>query len=167
MKKLSVILFAFIALFPYQPLQAQENGQQFGNWVIECFKISENNQACGLSSSVFLKDSGALLSKITLIEQIINNKKTLVVTILLPHNLYLPAGVDVKIDAGQQYKINFHTCTKSSCEAQGFVGEDLKTAMRKGNGMVIGYVDVVQLKPIKFTMPLNGVTAGLRALNVQ
>lgn len=169
------LLLAFIIAMITSHGFAQQNGAQYRDWTIECIKLNEQTQSCGLSNTVRQKANNQFVAKVTLTQQLINNRNILVMTIIVPHNVYLPSGVAVKVATNNQqdnqqepqYKINYFTCTQASCEAQGFVDGELKQKMKKGTNMIMGYVDAISTQTITFPISLLGITAGLDALGVQ
>jgi invasion protein IalB len=161
-------LISLSAIFLWlSSLSALENGQQFKDWIVECYKLDSSTQNCGLVNHIYITKTKQLIAKVTLLNQVIDGKETLVMTVILPHNVYLPAQVALKVDQGKQYKISYYTCTKVGCEAQGFVRNPLIQAMKAGNQLHLGYVDVVTLQTILLPVSLSGITAGLNALGVQ
>ena len=90
--------------------------------------------------------------------------KQRVAIISTPLNVYLPAGLELKIDGGQTQRVIFETCNISGCHAGFALNGSLLGALRKGNVLTVALKDT-KATTIPLKVSLNGISAGIDALD--
>ena len=123
-------------------------------WAVSCkSQTKEKEGVCRISQAVVLKNSGRVLTNVTL--RVPGDAKPSVILIQLPLGLYLPAGATYQIDANTPQALNIRACVRTGCYAQTPVAPDVLAALKAGKQLTIGFQNLAQ-KPIKVLLSLDG-----------
>jgi invasion protein IalB len=75
--------------------------------------------------------------------------------IMVPLGMVLPAGVQVKVDEGEPYKLNYLLCHDFGCTAEVEASDAMVAQIKKGKVMAVAAM-TLSGKPIIFPIPLVG-----------
>lgn len=76
--------------------------------------------------------------------------------VIVPHGMFLPAGVRVQIDKNKTIALPYTLCTPGGCTAELPVDDALLKQLKSGKTMRIAAVLTRIQKPVYFPVPLNG-----------
>jgi invasion protein IalB len=123
-------------------------------WAVSCKSQTKDKEGvCRISQAVVLKNSGRVLTNVTL--RVPGDAKPSVILIRLPLGLYLPAGATYQIDQNTPQALNIRACVRTGCYAQTPVAPDVLAALKAGKQLTIGFQNLAQ-KPIKVLLSLDG-----------
>ena len=81
----------------------------------------------------------------------------------LPQNLFLPAGLALRVDDGKPLQLTLQTCDARGCYAGTAVSDELLGSLKKGAKLHLG-IQTVRREKIDIIVPLKGFTAGYRKI---
>jgi invasion protein IalB len=123
-------------------------------WAVSCKSQTKDKESvCRISQAVVLKNSGQVLTNVTL--RVPGDAKRSVIVIRLPLGLYLPAGATYQIDENVPQAVNIRACVRTGCYAQTPVAPDVLAALKAGKQLTIVFQNLAQ-KPIKVLLSLDG-----------
>jgi invasion protein IalB len=123
-------------------------------WATRCNDAAKpQERTCVLSRALVDPTSRRLMVAVTF--RIAPPDRKPVMKLLLPVDLYLPAGVKLTIDDGAAQMLKFETCIRGGCLAPVPLDAALLQRLRKGTGIKVGYQTVDQ-KPVDLTLKLDG-----------
>jgi invasion protein IalB len=135
--------------------------QPAAKWAVPC-----DGQAgaidCRVVQTLLVKGTRQLLMSVTVRKP--KDAESAAMMFHLPHGIYLPAGIRVKIDDGKAGDHPVQTCDQRGC----YVGMTLPPAllgeMKKGSKMVVGMQDLSK-RPMDVTVGLEGFAEAFKKLN--
>lgn len=144
------------------PLSAQEAGET-GNkrppeWIAACVAAGRAAPAdCTLEQRLLLADSGELAAAVKI--RVPDSPRQPAMVLHLPQGLFLPAGVNLRVDEGKAVNLQLQTCDGRGCYAGMVVTDELLGAMKAGSSLHLG-VQNVQKQRFDIVLSLLGFTAG-------
>ncbi|MCZ7447869.1 invasion associated locus B family protein [Agrobacterium rhizogenes] len=140
--------------------------RRYGDWELVCKPQAEAGAQKADRSTCRLQQAQAVNGgkDIVFLFNIARQGKQRVAIISTPLNVYLPAGLELKIDNGQTQRVIFETCNISGCHAGFALNGQLLAALRKGNVLAVGLKDT-KATTIPLKVSLNGISAGIDALD--
>jgi len=96
----------------------------------------------------------------------LGKEQNLALVVNVPLGVYLASGIGGKVDDGKQFGLIWQSCTKSGCQAALGLDGATREALEKGKKLLIGFKTRPDSKTITVAASLKGVTAGLKALDV-
>tara|TARA_Y100000588_G_scaffold364869_1_gene428940 strand:- start:441 stop:953 length:513 start_codon:yes stop_codon:yes gene_type:complete len=144
--------------------QAQPKvGDHIGDWVFNYRALSAKETRCALYQRVVEANSNRKILRVSL--QKLGRDRKLALIASVPLGVYLTTGIAAKIDEGEQFNLIWQSCTNTGCQAALRLNDAQVAALKKGEKLFIG----VKVRPNTDTFTvaasLNGVTAGLKALD--
>lgn len=97
---------------------------------------------------------------------IVMQRKKTVAIISTPLNVYLPAGLELRIDGGGVRRAVFETCNVTGCHAGFALDGALLAGLRRGKALVVTLKDS-KISKIPVRVSLTGIASGLKALAEQ
>jgi invasion protein IalB len=123
-------------------------------WATRCNDAAKpQDRICVLSRALVDPGSKRLMVAVTF--RIAPPDRKPVMKLLLPVDLYLPAGVKLSIDQGAAQTLKFETCVRGGCLAPVPLDAALLQRLRRGTDIKVGYQTVDQ-KPIDLTLKIDG-----------
>lgn len=143
-----------------------EEDRRYGDWELVCNPRMDPETKKADSSTCRLQQAQAVNGgkDIVFLFNITKLGKQRVAIISTPLNVYLPAGLELKIDNGQMQRVIFETCNISGCHAGFALNGQLLGALRKGKVLTVELKDT-KATTIPLTVSLNGISAGIDALD--
>lgn len=131
-------------------------------WVVNCTsKTAAESLVCQVSQDITIKDTGQRLVSVILRQG--DDRQGLSMLLALPHGIFFPAGVDLKIDDSKPQKVAMQTSDPRGSYAAFNVNAAFLAALKAGNRLTIG-LENVQRKPISIDVSLSGFTAAIGKL---
>ena len=137
-------------------------GDKFGNWLFECKALAANKTACVLSQTLSQAKTKQRVLRITLNRQ--ENSQEFQIVAVAPLGIHIPTGVTGTIDKGVSIPFTLQTCAKQGCIATAKADRKLINALKSGKNIEISFVANTHSKRITLNISLDGVTAGINAL---
>ena len=158
---ITAILFFLIAA-PLQ-LAAEEKATNYKDWGYKCETPKEFNQEiCFLFQRVTNKENNKKISDITIAYPPKIDKPVMVIT--LPLGVFLPAGIQLRVDEGSEAaRAPYVQCISDGCQARVMLDEKLISALKGGKILRVALY-TPQQKEMAFPVSLNGFTAAFDAL---
>lgn len=140
--------------------------RRYGDWELVCKPQADTATAKADSAACRLQQAQAVNGgkDVVFLFNIARQGKQRVAIISTPLNVYLPAGLELKIDGGQTQRVIFETCNVSGCHAGFALNGSLLGALRKGNVLTVALKDT-KATTIPLKVSLNGISAGIDALD--
>lgn len=140
--------------------------RRYGNWELVCKPQADAATPKAESATCRLQQAQAVNGgkDVVFLFNIARQGKQRVAIISTPLNVYLPAGLELKIDGGQVQRVIFETCNISGCHAGFALNGSLLGALRKGNVLTVALKDT-KATTIPLKVSLNGISAGIDALD--
>ncbi|MBP2535850.1 invasion associated locus B family protein [Agrobacterium tumefaciens] len=140
--------------------------RRYGDWELVCKPQADAATPKAESASCRLQQAQAVNGgkDVVFLFNIARQGKQRIAIISTPLNVYLPAGLELKIDGGQTQRVIFETCNVSGCHAGFALNGSLLGALRKGNVLTVALKDT-KATTIPLKVSLNGISAGIDALD--
>lgn len=157
-------LFLLVLFLGTHALAWAETRQQerFGDWLRECSAPQGGKTFCALTQTAQDRDTGSRVMKLTLGRY--GPRKELALVALLPLGIYLPAGVQGRVDQAPPFALTLRTCVAQGCEAAIAVDPKLRWRLRAGKTLNISFVARPGAQRINLPFSLDQVWAGLKAI---
>jgi len=140
----------------------QPKNKQFQDWVYQCGAEGLKDDKCYIMQNIFIKESGLRLLGVAIGYVGPNKSPWLLLTI--PLGVFLPAGMSLDIDGGEEIKIPLRICLPDGCTSSIKLDKNLLTTMKKGSKANVVFVDGKTQKQIKVVVSLTGFTRAFLAL---
>ena len=142
--------------------------ENFDFWKLECDKEKTN---CNIFQRLTFQQKTAddttqtvlALNLIIYMAQDEAGKKTPRIRFITPLGLDLTAGLAMRVDEGQEFKMPIQMCNASGCMADYNLGADVLKEMKNGANILVGY-RLPNSKPLILKASLKGITAAYDAL---
>lgn len=129
-------------------------------WAVTCENAGSGLQ-CQALQTIAMRQTGQRLISVSVRR---NPDETSAAMLLhLPHGLFLPAGLKVKIDDGKTRELPVQTCDARGCYAGMGASETEIAAMQKGMTLAVSFQNL-EKKTITVNVPLAGFTAAYNKL---
>ena len=157
----STLVMTLVTAASAQTETPKGNEQPQAGWSVKCANAGKGLE-CEALQSIALRDTGQHLITISLRR----NPDDEVATMLLhlPHGMYLPAGIETKVDNGNATKLPVQTCDARGCYAGSGADAAMIEALRKGKTLAVSFENLGR-KTITVNVPLAGFTAAFEKLN--
>lgn len=159
MRKLVWFGLVFV-LLPMLSLANEEGAQPerkvFGDWFTLCAKPQN---ICTMNQIQFVNnENGRSQILHAHISKNPQKPEQLIMQLILPLGVVLPAGILVKIDKGKEIQLPYHTCTPKGCIAAMPLPDERYQLLRKGNEALVGFRPIGTDKTAVIKISLNGFT---------
>ena len=147
--------------------EAQEarQGTAFGDWLLACEAVGVNRTSCVIRQTLTRRDGGALIADVILRRLEAEDDPRIALVLVTPTGMFLPEAPGMAIDAGgETLPLQWRSCDAQRCVASRVLTEDDVASLSGGGRMSLGYRPVNRDEPVIFSVSLDGVTAGLAAL---
>lgn len=131
-----------------------------GDWDVRCLKSEDGNDPCQVYQ-LLLNEAGNAVAEFTMLPLNDGGAAVAGATMVTPLETYLPAGVTMTIDGGQERRYDFTFCNVEGCISRmGFTDADV-ALMKKGAKAIVGLVPAGSEsgEPVVLTLSLTGFTA--------
>ncbi len=160
---------------PAQPAPAMKS-QKFDDWYYRCTG-SAGTEACEVAQVAQVAKDGKPVNILTLAIAASpagsqgkgekgkgdKGKPRLLLTALLPLNVYLPSGLSIKADGKPVAKLDYRNCNQSGCWAQLALDTKTATALKKGS-TAEGLVRLMNGQDVNIRFSLKGLQPALDEL---
>ncbi|TAU45188.1 invasion associated locus B family protein (plasmid) [Rhizobium leguminosarum] len=160
---------------PAQPAPAMKS-QKFDDWYYRCTG-SAGTEACEVAQVAQVAKDGKPVNILTLAIAASptgsqgkgekgkgdKGKPRLLLTALLPLNVYLPSGLSIKADGKPVAKLDYRNCNQSGCWAQLALDTKTATALKKGS-TAEGLVWLMNGQDVNIRFSLKGLKPALDEL---
>lgn len=148
-----------------QAEQATQAPATAPNWIVNCTETEQSgSRACRMSQNIVVQESGQRL--LTVIIEPRKGAPNHALVLALPHGLFLPAGVTVKIDEAEPLRLVVQTSDANGAYAGTAIGDDLLERLKNGQTLQIG-LQSAQRKNIAVPVTLIGFTSAYDKLSLR
>ena len=132
------------------------------DWQSLC-ELREENTICHISQTRKIYKDGQVdfTMRITLIKQ----AGKILMEIVLPLGLDLPAGIALQVDESSEINLPFATCVTRGCAVVVQAEEDLFNQLRKGTILKVAFRPFAQAQNYLFNVSLRGFTSAMQVLS--
>jgi len=136
-------------------------------WVYACDEAAENTaKRCRIMQNLTLKRGEAQQRLLTVIIREQPEAKPHALLLALPHGLFHPAGVELKIDGNKPSRLVIQTSDAKGAYAGTEMTDALAAAMKKGDKMTVTFQSA-QRKSVSVPVTLRGFTAAYNKLKIK
>ncbi|MGV3650434.1 MAG: invasion associated locus B family protein [Devosia sp.] len=146
------------------PASAQQVGERFGNWVMQCTALGANRTACSLVQTLVARETRQQVARFTLTRNAQTNVPTLVA--FLPLGIDLAKPVVAQIDQQNPITLALETCVRQGCRVSLPLEGNVLGALRGGQELKVSFTVRNTQQAATLTASLEGVTAGLNAVGL-
>ena len=148
----------------------EEQVERRSDWVAQCTSAGRDAPAdCALEQRLVVTESdnqlgvhaGDVLGAVKIRVPAEPRKATMMLQV--PPNLFLPAGVTLRVDDGRALQLPLQTCDARGCYAGLPVSADLLESLKKGSRLHLA-IQTVRRDKIDIIVPLKGFTAGYQKI---
>jgi invasion protein IalB len=123
-------------------------------WLSRCVSDTRKGPfVCSVEETIILASTGQAVASVIVRPE--PEAKKLVMTIRVPVGLYLPAGLNVKVDDSNAQFIPLQTCDVQGCYAEAEISPALAAALKSGKQLSIICQDTAK-KQIVLPLTLDG-----------
>jgi len=139
-----------------------KNGTIFGDWELNCRATGVDETLCGISQTLTLTETKALIASVTLQEVLVDDQIGMQLVLNTPTNVRLNVNAGYRFEGESDTRpLNWDTCNQAFCIARYMLEVDEIDVFKRGDKLLFGYQLVDKPEPVTFHVSLNGVTAGL------
>ncbi|TAY08736.1 invasion associated locus B family protein (plasmid) [Rhizobium leguminosarum] len=159
---------------PVEPASAMKS-QKFDDWYYRCTG-SAGSEACEVAQIAQVAKDGQPVNILTLAiaaspagsagkgtDKGDKSKPRLMLTALLPLNVFLPSGLSIKADGKPVAKLEYRNCNQSGCWAQQALDTKMAAALKKGS-TAEGLVRLMNGQDVNIRFSLKGLKPALDEL---
>jgi invasion protein IalB len=92
-----------------------------------------------------------------------DKKKSTVLTVLAPLNVFLPAGVELAVDQGKPATLQFRNCNSAGCWMQHIIDDKMLTALKSGQSGT-AKLRLINGQNLNIKFSLKGLGQALKSL---
>ncbi len=156
----SMLLLFFLDLSAAQAMSARE--QTFKDWLMRCERKDENTpERC------FILQIGKSIEDNQDVVQIVARypvpNEPAILFMTLPLGVYLPAGLRLQIDNGENVRIDVEICIRNGCHVRVVLASELLEELRTGRHARLTF-QLGWHREVKASISLAGFTAAFDAL---
>ncbi|WP_454858328.1 invasion associated locus B family protein [Rhizobium binxianense] len=131
-------------------------------WALNCFSADASSGAleCQMSRTILRQETGQILTVIT-IRKLQDGSMTM--NLVLPHGLYLPAGVSYQIDTSAKNTAVILSSDQNGAYANVALTPELVSALKSGSTFNLG-LETVSRSPLTIPVSLTGFTSAIDRL---
>jgi len=166
MIKLRYTILGFAVLFTaFSTAQAEPKvGDKFGSWLFECQALAANKTACVLSQTLVQSENKQRVLRVSLNKLESSNELQLVA--VAPLGIYLPFGVNGKVDDKLDIPLVLQACAQQGCVATSTLKGKVLKALKSGSNLEISFSGNLQSDPIVLNVSLDGLAEGVDTLGL-
>lgn len=163
--RLGVALLLAVSQTGAQEAAPVRAGDHFGDWTFSCEALGPSRTRCALVQELMMQDGAARILRLTLGR--LGSENEMALLALAPLGVYLPAGVAIKVDQGEQVAMQMQTCVQAGCEAALRIDNNLLKALKRGRTLFVGFKSGPAEETITVPASLAGISQGIRALDAK
>ena len=129
-------------------------------WAVECTNPGDA-LVCKTVQNIFLTKTRQKLLSVSVSKP--KGGKDLAMLIQLPHGLFLPAGLTLKVDDKKPKELAVQTCDRAGCYAGSALDQALLTKLKSGSVLQIAFQNL-QKRRMSIPVPLKGFAAALKKI---
>jgi invasion protein IalB len=151
-----------LAAMPLQSVAA-EKSKSFKDWGYKCEKpTGSEKEICFIFQRISSKENDKRIADATIAYLPKVDKPVMVIT--LPLGVFLPAGIQIKIDEGEEAaRAPYIQCIQDGCQTRVQLDDKLIAKMKGGRRMIVAFL-TPQQKQLAFPISLSGFTAAINSL---
>ena len=132
-------------------------------WRHVCAKAADGKgNSCQIIQQLLVKKSKKILMSGSI--QLSGKKKSPALMLQLPHGMFIPAGIAVRVDKKPIKKTAIQTCDHRGCFSGLVLDKKIITDMKKGNNIIVAFRNLKK-QTIAISLSLKGFTAAFKKLN--
>ncbi len=148
-----------------QAEQATEAPSTAPNWIVRCTETEQSDSpVCRMSQNIIVQGSRQRL--LTVIIEPREGAPNHALVLALPHGLFLPAGVTLKIDDAEPLQLAVQTSDANGAYAGTGIGDDLLERLKNGQTLQIG-MQSAQRQNLTVPVTLVGFTSAYDKLSLR
>lgn len=148
--------------------------ERFGDWNLRCASVqteqSEAARRCEVVQIATVKQAETVTPIVTLAvaRDVTQQSKSapLALTILVPLNVLLPAGLSLQIDDKHALKMSYRNCNQTGCWLLTPISPAISDRLRKGKEGSAA-IQLLNGQKVTIRFSLDGLAAALKQLNSQ
>ncbi len=138
------------------------DGQQFKDWVASCPKVEGSDEVrCFIFQNLSIRESNQPVLSIRV--GIVRGTEQPAALLTVPLGVFLPVGMEVRVDAGEPTRVAYQVCNQGGCIAALPLDEARIKAFKSGQKANVKFEDG-RRQPVTVPVSLSGFTAGFEAL---
>jgi len=122
-------------------------------WLKHCEEPTEAGTVCNIEHTILHKATGQELIRVTV--KVDPGSVMPALMIRTPLGLFLPDGVQFKVDDGDALQLALQTCNSEGCYAGASISQDMLAALMSGNGLTVSFMSLAK-KDMTVPVPLAG-----------
>jgi len=162
---LTVISALMLAVLGIAPVSAAvEDGQQFKDWRASCPKPEEGQEVrCFIFQNLAVRESNQPVLSVRVGFVPADGTEKPAVLLTVPMGVFLPVGIEVKVDEGEGVRLAYQVCNQGGCVAALPLDEPRLAQFKAGQRANVTFQDG-RRQPVTVPVSLSGFTAGFTAL---
>ncbi len=129
-------------------------------WTVNCASAAEG-LVCKATQSIIVAQTRQLLVAVSVSK--LSGTAGYVMSLLLPHGIFLPAGTSAQVDADPAQALIIESCDQRGCYANMPIPDKVLAAMRKGGVLTVAFQNLAK-DNVKVQLPLAGFPEALKKL---
>ncbi|MEO1205976.1 MAG: invasion associated locus B family protein [Pseudomonadota bacterium] len=121
-------------------------------WAVQCNNPGQG-LVCRATQNIFITKTRQRLLSVAVSKP--SGDKNLAMLIQLPHGLFLPGGLSLKVDDDAAKQLAVQTCDQSGCYAGHPIDTALLSKLKSGSRLTISFQNL-QKKTMSIPVPLSG-----------
>ena len=166
-----IIAALCLAIFSVSGALAQttvSKGDRFGDWITHCAAETADPSNCAISQTLNAKEGGAFVADVGLAVRDTDAGKRVLLILLTPEGTALNIQPAYVVDENEsQSALAWRACAQGRCRAATLLTPAAAAELQAGRRMIMGYQGFGAAEPVRVSISLNGVTAGLQALGYE
>ncbi len=147
---------------PVELTDTEDAGPTPPDWVVTCTPDTDATKStCQMAQSLFAEETGQPLVQAVIRPQSEDRQMGMLLT--LPHGLYFPPGLSIRVDQGKVTDVAIQTSDQSGVYAAMPLTEEFVTAMKLGNNLNIA-LQYADGREVVLPLTLMGFTAAMEKL---
>lgn len=162
----TLALLVALAAPSVQAAETLAQGDVFGDWNVNCQPMTPDDPTvhCQLYQDVIVQQEGQEPQTIMRLRIRYEPNEQIAAGIFeLPLGLFLPFGMVMQVDQGDQLRIPIQTCQPTGCRVLVPLDAAQEAIFRNGTLLKVGLLTYTQ-QPVSMSLSLIGFSAGMDAL---
>ena len=145
---------------PDTPITVSET---HGDWTVYCVEVpvdEEDTTRCVMEQRLdWISEDESTAQRVLTMTLAPRQEDNLEAIIITPFGLLLNQGMQLRIDEGPPFRMNFRTCLETGCVSVAEYSENIVREMKRGQKLFVTMVEASQGQPFQLSVSLRGFTA--------